>query len=283
MIRLFFERLEKYEKLLGVPPSRIWNLDECGFKVGETSISARGIAPKKYHNNVSYDSSELCTVLECISATEALLIPLYIYKGVHVVDSWVPSTVNHDSNISAIPTAFVNSDLFLEWFIDVFPCCGEWQILIMDGCSSNTNEKLYLEALKKMVIPLFLPAKISNVLQSLDRACFGVAKQLFRGQIALNFMDGLPPSKRHFFQTYDCLRERIYSKTVIKASWRIAGIFPRSPETAILGFQKQMNKTSVQTRSSLLDAASIENMADSDVSTPETESTPGITPMGSSW
>ena len=40
LIRLFFERLEKYEKLLGVPPSRIWNLDECGFKVGETSTSA---------------------------------------------------------------------------------------------------------------------------------------------------------------------------------------------------------------------------------------------------
>ena len=69
----------------------------------------------------------------------------------------------------------------------------------------------------------------------------------------------------------------------MKASWRIAGIFPRSPETAILGFRKQMNKTSVQTRSSLLDAASIENMADSDVSTPATESTPEITPMPSSW
>ena len=95
-------------------------------------------------------------------------------------------------------------------------------------------------------------------------------------------MDGLPPSKRHFFQTYDCLRERIYSKTVIKASWRIAGIFPRSPETAILGFRKQMNKSSVQTRSPLLDAVSIENMIDSNVLTPETESTPGITPMGSS-
>ena len=99
----------------------------------------------------------------------------------------------------------------------------------------------------------------------------------------MNFMDGLPPSKRHFFQTYDRLRERIYSKKVIKASWRIAGIFPRSPETAILGFRKQMNKTSVQTRSSFLDAASIENMADSDDSNPATESTSGITPMGSSW
>ena len=87
LIRLFFERLEKYEKLLEVPSSRIWNLDECGFKVGETSISAWEIAPKEYHNNVSYDSSELCTVLECISATGALLTPLYIYKGVHVMDS----------------------------------------------------------------------------------------------------------------------------------------------------------------------------------------------------
>ena len=153
----------------------------------------------------------------------------------------------------------------------------------MDGCSSHTNEKLYLEALRKMVMPLCLPAKMSNVFQPLDRACFGVAKQLFRGQIALNFMDGLPPSKRNFFQTYDRLRERIYSKKVIKAGWRIAGIFPRSPETAILGFRKQMNKTSVQTCSSLLDAASIENMADSDVSTTATESTLGITPMGLSW
>ena len=112
MIRLFFERLEKYEKLLGVPPSRIWNLDECGFKVGETSTSAWEIAPKKYHNNVSYDSSELCTVLECISATGALLNPLYNYNGVHVMDSWIPSTVNHDINMATSPTAFINSDHF---------------------------------------------------------------------------------------------------------------------------------------------------------------------------
>ena len=125
LIRLFFERLEKYEKLLGIPPSRIWNLDECGFKDGETSTSAWGIAPKKYHNNVSYDSSELCTVLECISVTGALLYPLYIYKGVHVMNSWIPSTVNHNSNMTASTTVFINSDLFLEWFIDVFPCCGE--------------------------------------------------------------------------------------------------------------------------------------------------------------
>ena len=115
MIRLFFERLEKYEKLLEVPSSRIWNLDECGFKVGETSTSAWGIAPKKYHNNVSYDSSELCTVLECISATGALLYPLYIYKGVHVMNSWIPSTVNHDSNMATSPTAFINPDLFFFW------------------------------------------------------------------------------------------------------------------------------------------------------------------------
>ena len=115
MIRLFFERLQKYEKLLEVPPSRIWDLDECGFKVGETSTSAWGIAPKKYHNNVSYDSSELCTVLKCISATGALLCSLYIYKGVHVMNSWIPSTVNHDSNINASPTAFIKSAIFFFW------------------------------------------------------------------------------------------------------------------------------------------------------------------------
>ena len=112
LIMPFFERLEKYEKLLGVPPSRIWNLDECGFKVGETSTSAWGIAPKKYHNNVSYDSSELCTVLECIFATGALPYPLYIYQGVHVMNSWIPSTVNHNSNMTTSPTAFINSDFF---------------------------------------------------------------------------------------------------------------------------------------------------------------------------
>ena len=87
------------------------------------------------------------------------------------MNSWIPSTVNHDSNMTASPTAFIKSDLFLEWFIDVFPCCGEWQILIMDGCSSHTNEKLYLEALRKMVMLLVLPAKMSNVFQLLDRAC----------------------------------------------------------------------------------------------------------------
>ena len=69
----------------------------------------------------------------------------------------------------------------------------------------------------------------------------------------------------------------------MKASWRIARSFPRSPETAIVGFQKQMNNTSAQTRSSLFDAASIKDMADGDVSTPATKSKPEVTPMLSSW
>ncbi|RPA92636.1 hypothetical protein L873DRAFT_1708949, partial [Choiromyces venosus 120613-1] len=87
-IQFFFDLLSYYEEKFQVTLERVWNLDEASFKIGELKYQAYGIGPVGTLNNVSYESSELVTVLELISATGDLGKLLLIYKGVNLMEAW---------------------------------------------------------------------------------------------------------------------------------------------------------------------------------------------------
>lgn len=82
---------------------------------------------------------------------------------------------------------------------------------------------------------------MSNILQPLDRACFGVDKQASRQKMATKFAKEITASKRAFFNVYmsDC--DHSYNSKVIAGSWKRAGIFPRNQSLAANNFRKQIN------------------------------------------
>jgi hypothetical protein len=54
---------------------------------------------------------------------------------------------------------------------------------------------------KKKVIPVYFPAYMTEILQSLDRSCFDQAKNLLRRQIFKKIAAGLKPTKAQFLET----------------------------------------------------------------------------------
>ena len=52
---------------------------------------------------------------------------------------------------------------------------------------------------------------MTDILQPLDKSCFGHAKLLYRRQISHNFCAGLSPTKARFFETYMSIRKEAYS------------------------------------------------------------------------
>lgn len=286
LIHLFFERLKLFEDRFNVSSDYVWNLDECGFRIGQTAEGRYGIVPVKCQN-ASYDSSEIITVLESISGGGDLLTPFLIYKGKYLMESWFPTDSTVNCFVSTSPSAFINSEIFSEWFDRFFPDLseeGRWQILILDGHKSHTSSEFRHAAFKKKVIPLYLPAHMSHILQPLDRSPFGVAKQSYRRQIAQNFAEGHSPAKRHFFQIYNHLRPTVYRPEVIKGGWKRAGIFPRCPDIALQAFNHYMNRSHPTLPTLQPDTPiSSSNTPSRPILTSEMNSPPSVSPRNASW
>ena len=145
--------------------------------------------------------------------------------------------------VSISKTAFIDGNIFYEWFHDYFPSAPYtlWSMLLLDSYSSHISEKFLQEDLRRKVIPLFCPSHMTNILQPPDRSCFGVAKQYFCAENTRAFAEGFEPSKKSFFETYLSIRSRPFSEYIIKGAWKRAGIYPRNKHLAIQEFQRQIN------------------------------------------
>lgn len=246
LITLFFDLLRYYIEKFEVQPHNIWNLDEVGFKIGETALNQFVVTSRDAQYSQSNDSSELVTVLEVISAAGEVGDPLFIYKGEFLMRSWFPHHVDQVAFGATSQSAFINHQVFFNWF-EACPLWAttdtmKWKILLLDGHTSHTTEKFFNLAIARKIIPLFYPSHLTHILQPLDRACFGMAKQHYRAAVAEKFLSGLSPTKSTFFSTYLALRRDVYSSRVIKGGFSMTGIYPVNHSTALGVFQQFMNR-----------------------------------------
>ena len=111
----------------------------------------------------------------------------------------------------------------------------------MDGHLSHTSDRVMTTLISKKIIPLYFPAHMTNIFQSLDRSCFGHAKILFRRQISYKFCAGLSPTKARFFETYMSIRKEAYSSKTIIGGWRRCGLLENNPDVALCEYRRQMH------------------------------------------
>lgn len=69
---------------------------------------------------------------------------------------------------------------------------------------------------------------MSAILQRLDLACFGVAKQLIQQNKATKIAERTPAPKRVLLTIYMSNHNCAYIPKVIASSWKRAEIFPRN-------------------------------------------------------
>ena len=216
LISQFFKLYADYINIYNILPDNIWNLDEAGFKIGDSTKNIQYLVPNNRPTVISRDTSELVTVLEMISRTGKVGKPFFIYKGVHQMENWFPDVITENYYCATSPSGYINESIFYEWVSDHFPASEDkWSLLLMDGHLSHTSDRVMTTLINKKVIPLYLPSHMTNILQPLDRSCFGHAKILFRRRISNNFCAGLSPTKAHFFETYMNIRKEAYSSKTI--------------------------------------------------------------------
>ena len=143
LISQFFKLYTDYINTYNILPDDIWNLDEAGFKIGDSTRNIQYLVPNNRPTIVSHDTSELVTVLEMISRTGKVGKPFFIYKGVHQMENWFPGVITENYDCATSPSGFINEPIFNEWVSDHFPASEDkWSLLLMDGHLSHTSDRV---------------------------------------------------------------------------------------------------------------------------------------------
>ena len=109
---------------------------------------------------------------------------------------------------------------------------------------------------------------MTNILQPLDRSCFGHAKILFRRRISHKFCAGLSPTKVRFFETSMNIRKESYSSKTIIGGWRRCGLLENNPNFALSEYRRQMHHDVVMPEDLVQEESVIEPEVEN-ISTPE--------------
>ncbi|KAI5953748.1 hypothetical protein KGF57_003957 [Candida theae] len=235
-IEAFFQRYEDAVNWYNVDPSNIWNMDETGIFIhqfGKRRVA--GDSSKKSTNVKSGNSKEITTVVEAISAAgEKINSPLGIFKSKTLM-------TNQTSEDETLPWAYavsykgwITGDHFQQWVRKIFipqtkPENSEhYRILIMDNHATHYNEELKSLLLKARVIPIYLPAHCSHLMQPLDVAVFKPVKQYYRELLARYFrlQQRHVVEKSKFIEFWNGSRNQGMTEKNISSGFEKSGLWP---------------------------------------------------------
>jgi DDE superfamily endonuclease len=165
-----FERLQSD---YNVEIEDIYNMDETGFQLGQTTTNfvvydpaiGRPMAPTP-------KSNQWATIIECVGVNRAIK-PYLIFIGKFPEDHMFPKTEELPDVIWAFsPKGWTDNELAVDWLRRVFvpktSKQGKHSILILDNHKSHTTGEFQYYCLKHDIHPLYLPALASHKLQPLD-------------------------------------------------------------------------------------------------------------------
>ena len=127
------------------------------------------------------------------------------------------------------PSGFITSDLFLEWFQDIFlknKPAGKPCLLILDAHSTHVSANFIAQAKANDVEVITIPSKSSHVLQPLDQI-FSVLKETFAQTAAsLKYVSGdllTNTSKFPYLLRYSM--DKAWSVHMVKAAFQRTGAY----------------------------------------------------------
>ena len=244
--RLVQNTIQKY----GIVQKDIYNFDETGFQMGIIGTakvvtgSERGLHP----HLVQPGNTEWVTAVEGINATGWSLPPMIILKGKWHQASWYENGLPHDWRIEVSETGWTNNKLGLIWLKEVFNkhtqgcTVGKYRLLVLDGHGSHNGPEFDQFCTENLIIPLYMPAHSSHLLQSLDVACFSPLKQAYRKQIEKSMALGINHiDKDHFLTVYASVRKEALSQKNILSGFKATGLVPYDPEQVLSRLNTQLH------------------------------------------
>lgn len=184
------------------------------------------------------ETREWVSVIDCVGALGHVLTPLLIYKGKAVQQQWFMPGETPDFVYTTSDNAFTTNEIGLRWLREIFIsqtardlADDEYRLLLVDGHGSHTTIESMWECFQNKIIPYYLVAHASHILQPLDLTVFSSLKRTYRAAVAIDshFEDNAPVKKQRFVRYYAQARATAMTETNIKSGFAAAGIHPFCP------------------------------------------------------
>ena len=242
-VSAWFSQLSSLLNTKGIYTTNIWNMDETGTALGVcANQTIIGTTATKRSFVSRPEDREWVSVIECISATGGALIPLVIFKGKNVQHQWFIPDKTPKWTYTSSNNAYTSNDIGLQWLQDIFIpqsaknlASNQYRLLLLDGHRSHTTLDFMWECFTNKIIPYYLIAHASHILQPLDLTIFSSLKRTYRAAIAFysDLDDSAPVKKQRFLEYYQKARTSALSTKNIESGFTTAGIVPWNPRKVL--------------------------------------------------
>lgn len=223
--------------------ANIWNMDETGTALGVcANQTIIGTASTKRSYVSRPENREWVSVIECISATGKAIVPLVIFKGKSVQHQWFIPDKTPKWTYTASDNAYTSNDIGLQWLRDMYIpqtstelTDNQYRLLLLDGHRSHATIDFMWECYTNKIIPFYLIAHASHVLQPLGLTIFSSLKRTYRAAVAFdsNLEDSAPVKKQRFLEYYQKARNSALHRSNILSGFKTAGIVPWDPQKVL--------------------------------------------------
>jgi hypothetical protein len=239
IIKNWFSLVQNTIAKYGILEQDIYNFDETGFQMGVASTAK--VITSSHHSTsrvraLQPGNREWVTVIESINASGWALPPMIIFAGKVHQSTWYQDTPD-DWTIGLSENGWTTDKLGFQWLQEVFDkhttarTIGRYRLLILDGHGSHDTAEFEHFCKSHQIIPLYMPAHSSHLLQPLDVSCFAPLKQIYGQQIQNHIELGINHiDKRTFLSAYQYTRIRALSSVNIRSGFTATGLVPYNPQ-----------------------------------------------------
>lgn len=244
----FYSLLETTLNRLGIKddPTRIFNFDETGFsskiQAKEKIVVIKG-TKHPYQPMVSVNGH--ITLQLAVSADGKTVAPLIIYSKNLPRNAFMDG-IPDDWSFDVTDSGFINSEIFLSWFINCFSkqCCRTRPILvIMDNHVTHLDKKLIDFAQKDQIELLCLPSHSTHILQPLDVGYYHLLKENFTKLCVSLGYTGMKTIPREKFPKLLHIAMNKISGASISSAFSCVGICPFNQNKANSIIQNKVRST----------------------------------------
>ena len=215
-------------------PENIWNCDESGFPTdpGKSKV----IAPRnKPAFKLSYGArwENIITLAVC-NATGKVLDPVIIFQGKTFQSSWRGDMALPNNFYGVAINGRMETDVFADWF-DAFADenKGRPKLLLFDGHRTHISIRVIQRALSDNIYLLKFPPHVTDILQPLDKCCFGPLKRKWEDKFNAKINEfGLTKKvdKAEFINLISSIWHIGMKKSNVITGFETTGIWPLNKE-----------------------------------------------------
>lgn len=267
VVEKFYNELRRVISEFNISPENCYNIDETGSSIGTLQkghVIVDTTIQSKYELEIG--RQEWVTCIECICQDGSSLSPTIIFKGVKVLDKWIPHNTEGAAEVSwkATENGWISNDRAVQWLREKFEpqtrakANGGRRLIICDGHDSHISAQFIAYCMHYKIEIILLPPHSSHLLQPLDVAVFGPLKtQISNEQRRYITAGAARLEKWEWADCYLKARPKAFTEHNIKSGWRASGCYPISPAKVLNKLPPPLPESESDSSGSNVDTADI--------------------------